>query len=291
MGARMADAVYVFLSYSHRDDQRNVLTSFLQRAFEACRRTYPDCRVEPFIDQSGILAGDEWRKVITDSLEKTMLFLPCITPNYCLSEECAFEFDYFERLMQREPGARRCIPLFWEEIDERFTQISSFNVDLLRKVRAINGVDAFALLNMRTSHREKLEQLIIDDLSDNLYSAWKAVHAIPFGAGDKDAVYVRANQYANEAYQLLKAGKPDKSYAAAKKAFDLRKGLYGIGNAATLSALHRIIYALNAEGRFDEALPLCRTLVEERGKLYDKDAPEYVDAVNWLHHLESLAKG
>lgn len=155
----------VFFSYSHRDSMAGSLTSFVQRAVDVCNAKETTLPLHLFVDDSGILPGDAWRATINDSLANTHIFLPCITPNYCLSAECAYEYKRFEDLRRNDGIGRTCVPLFWEDIPSEYFEIQSFRRDILDAARAINGIDVTSLVMRRTSSRSLMEEELVADLA------------------------------------------------------------------------------------------------------------------------------
>ena len=193
-------SISVFFSYSHRDGMAGGLVSFVQRAVDACnvRGTMPPLHL--FVDDSGILPGDAWRTAINDSLADTQIFLPCITPNYCLSSECAYEYKRFEELRRCDGAGRVCVPLFWEDIPSEYFEIRSFRRDILDAVRAINGIDVTSLVMRRTSSRNLMEEELVADLASALERAarWVAEDLSATDASPSDAdeaIAGRAHQY------------------------------------------------------------------------------------------------
>ena len=98
-----------------------LLSSLIRRAIDLSNADESNPRLSLFVDGSNILPGSQWRKAIDDALESTNIFLPCITSNYCLSSECAHEFNHFERVLDTDSRGRACVPLFWQDIPDEVT--------------------------------------------------------------------------------------------------------------------------------------------------------------------------
>lgn len=202
-------SISVFFSYSHRDGMAGGLVSFVQRAVDACNKRGTTPSLHLFVDDSGILPGDAWRTAINDSLADTQIFLPCITPNYCLSSECAYEYRRFEELRRCDGAGRVCVPLFWEDIPSEYFEIQSFRRDILDAARAINGIDVTSLVMRRTSSRDLMEEELVADLASALERAarWVAEDLSATGASPSDADAAKAGR----AHQYTCVGSKDRS--------------------------------------------------------------------------------
>lgn len=168
---RDEDVVRVFLSYSHRDGVAGRLTALVKRAIDECNGSESSAQLVLFADTSDILPGDQWRQVIDDALHDTDIFLPCISPDYCLSGECAYEFNGFEKVRRATDDGRCCVPLFWESVSSEYLKIDSFHNEVFERAQALNGVDASALVARRTSKQQLAEELLVSDLADALLRA------------------------------------------------------------------------------------------------------------------------
>lgn len=158
----------VFFSYSHRDEQGGGLSSLVKRAVEASDDRPVPYQLDLFVDESGILPGSQWRETIDARLAETSILLPCITLNYCLSKECAYEYARFDELARSSDGTRFCVPLFWEDISDEFLELRSFHKEVLNGARGKDGVELAGLLSRQTSARRLVEELVVADVSDAL---------------------------------------------------------------------------------------------------------------------------
>lgn len=163
------------MSYSHFDGAAGRLTALVERAVDKCNQSDPPARLALFADVNGILPGDQWREVIDDAILDADIFPPRISPRYCLSRECAYEFNGFERVRRHVNDGRCCVPLFWEDVSPEYLKIDSFHGEVLERARALNGVDASSLVTHRTSRWQLVEDLLTSDLADALLSAVRHV--------------------------------------------------------------------------------------------------------------------
>ena len=163
----------IFFSYSHRDETMGLLSSLIRRAIDLSNADESNPRLSLFVDGSNILPGSQWRKAIDDALESTNIFLPCITSNYCLSSECAHEFNQFERVLDTDSRGRACVPLFWQDIPNEVADARGFHAEILSAARAKNGIELSGVTTLRTESRDLVEQLIVTELSRALCRAAK----------------------------------------------------------------------------------------------------------------------
>ena len=170
--------VALFFSYSHND---GLVKQIVERAVSACNNRDGAPKLQMFIDERSILPGEVWRGEIEDGLQRTEIFLPCITPNYLLSRECAREFNLFEAFRRESGGQRVCVPLFWGDVPAAYLNLPDFQRDVYDAVRDINGYDASAFVKSLSAERE---QLIVSELSSKLcVVAEKIVRARNVGSG------------------------------------------------------------------------------------------------------------
>ena len=184
--------VRVFLSYSHRDEIGGQLSSFVRKAIEACNAAREGRKLQLFVDESDILPGEQWRRKIDNTLMDIDIFLPCITPNYCLSKECAYEFTGFETVRQKAVDGRCCVPLFWSDVPAEYLEIGSFHADVLEKARAINGVEASSLVTRRTTPWQVIEKILVADLASALGKAADQVVGVKEGPAKSAQAFVCA---------------------------------------------------------------------------------------------------
>ena len=91
------------------------------------------------------------------------------------SEECAYEFNGFEKVRCAADDGRCCVPLFWESVSSEYLKIDSFHNEVFERVQALNGVDASALVARRTSKQQLAEELLVSDLADALLRATRHI--------------------------------------------------------------------------------------------------------------------
>ncbi|WEV59383.1 toll/interleukin-1 receptor domain-containing protein [Bifidobacterium sp. ESL0728] len=183
-------SLQVFLSYSHRDDTLGLLTTLVQTAIDQYNADAAESNsltFDLFIDNTGISSGDHWDQVIDQELDVTDIFLPCITLSYCLSENCAKEFTYFQQVRHQDEGAHCCIPLFLQDIPQEFASLATFNGEVFTEAKAINGVEVSALLNQRAIGRDELEKLIVSKLVYALDQAVQNLSAQKVAPSDGDS--------------------------------------------------------------------------------------------------------
>ena len=110
MAASDKQSFKVFISYHRRDDIFKSLTDIAKAAVEQCNQEMPEMHLTAFIDEQGIIPGEDWKAVIDKNLKDTDILLPFITEGHCLSEECRYEFNTF-------PNVRHtCLPVFWHSV-------------------------------------------------------------------------------------------------------------------------------------------------------------------------------
>lgn len=96
LSGRMTVDANIFLSYTHADNEHldNAMVDFARALVEEYEFEF-GATLQLFIDSESIQWGDNWRREITQGLEDTHFFMPCITPRYLLSEACRSEFLQF----------------------------------------------------------------------------------------------------------------------------------------------------------------------------------------------------
>lgn len=155
----------VFISYHREDDLFKSLTDIAKSAVEQCNKDVPEIHLEWFIDDQGIIPGDDWKAVIDKNLKDTDILLPFITEGYCLSEECRYEFNTF-------PNVRHtCLPVFWHSVQ----QISNVLTDGQNDQEAQQVFQEACRRNGISTIASDVRQMVRDGLGSSVFDLRKQI--------------------------------------------------------------------------------------------------------------------
>lgn len=127
-----------FWSYVREDDSAdNGRISRLAKDVVAQYEVLTGERIELFLDKNTLEWGDEWRKLIDDSLATVAFFIPVITPRYFMRPECRRELQFFEKRTSRGIPSDLILPLHYVDT----STVQSPDDDLLTRLRRFQWED------------------------------------------------------------------------------------------------------------------------------------------------------
>ncbi len=162
----------LFISYSHRDDQRGRVRA-LKEQIEADYRSFAKEDLRCFFDTEDIATMDDWRHRILEGLRESNLLLLVLSPAYLDSSYCEWEIiEFLKYEHSRAVGGQGVTPVYFLEIpgleEPGFEQRAAAWV---AQVRRRNHVDLRAWFHegaealKRTDVRRRL-----DDLAHSLHT-------------------------------------------------------------------------------------------------------------------------
>lgn len=143
--------INVFWSYARFDDNND--SGKIHQLFDDINKEYQAITGEnsdsSFIDLD-IQWGDDWKKVISQSISNLPFFIAVITPSYFKSPNCMDELRNFLNIAKKE-GDALLLPIYYIQVDD-FPETDP-NFVILRKILATNYKDWRSLrLNPRNDH-------------------------------------------------------------------------------------------------------------------------------------------
>lgn len=180
------DGIQGFWSYTHRDNE--VESDRIRRLAKALENEYELLTAEPlrlFVDAESIRWGEEWQRVIEETLSRTAFFIPVITPRYFRSEACRSELLAFSTYAESLGVSELVLPIYYADVRGLHEDEGDLTDELMRLVARTQHVD-WRTLRLHdpgsTEFRMKIHELagriaeIAADVGDRMVSS--AIEAI-----------------------------------------------------------------------------------------------------------------
>jgi hypothetical protein len=101
LSSREESRPMAFMSYATDDDHDNNLTRLHTELGKAVRDYYADDDFIIIQDRIYVRWGDDWERMLLESLDEAVLFIPILTPRFFKSEWCQCELDLFNQRQEK----------------------------------------------------------------------------------------------------------------------------------------------------------------------------------------------
>ena len=161
----------LFISYSHRDDQRGRVRA-LKEQIEADYRSFAKEDLRCFFDTEDIATMDDWRHRILEGLRESNLLLLVLSPAYLDSSYCEWEIiEFLKYEHSRAVGGQGVTPVYFLEIpgleEPGFEQRAAAWV---AQVRRRNHVDCAVVHEGAEALKRTDVRRRLDDLAHSLHT-------------------------------------------------------------------------------------------------------------------------
>ena len=166
---RSPESYRAFWSYVHKDDEsEGGRISQLSRLVSDRASLLTGTDFPIFLDHDGIGWGQKWRMTIEEALERTMFFIPVITPRYFKSEICRAELIKFLASAENLGLRELILPIYYVEVPQ-FVSNESSDDELIELVKSLQYED--------------WRETALDDIGYSLHR--KAVHRLAQALKDR----------------------------------------------------------------------------------------------------------
>lgn len=105
----------VFLSYSHRDDDRlnGAIVKFIKAVAEEYEFQFAS-KLQVFVNKESIDWGEDWRRAIQDGIDRTNFLVAAVTSTYLTRSSCRAELlSFYDRIHNSPSG--KVLSLVWQD--------------------------------------------------------------------------------------------------------------------------------------------------------------------------------